>query len=137
MIGHAGNLGVLDKLDGIGAASVLRDLGGGEIDVTVVFEHNVFQHRSVAQRLEDIGLGLRCQVDRLGVAAAFDVEDAGVAPAMFVVADEQPVRIGRQRGLAGAAQTEEQGRAPGLLVGGSGAVHGQARRAWERSSSSP
>ena len=86
-------------------------------------EHDVLQHGAEAQRLEDVRLALRRQVDRLGVAAAFDVEDAVVAPAVLVVADEVALRIGRERRLAGAGQAEEQRRAPGLLVGRGRAVH--------------
>ena len=44
----------------------------------------------------------------LGVAAALEIEHAVRAPAVLVVADEDAVRIGRQRGLAGAGEAEEQ-----------------------------
>ena len=37
---------------------------------------DVLQHRAEPQRLEDVRLALGRQVDRLGVAAALDVEDA-------------------------------------------------------------
>ena len=52
----------------------------GEVDVAIVIEHDVLQHRAEAQRLENVRLAFRREVDRLGVAAAFDVEDAVVAP---------------------------------------------------------
>ena len=58
----------------------------------VLVEDDVLQHRAEAERLEDVGLRLRRQVDRLGVAAALDVEDAAVGPAVLVVADQQPLR---------------------------------------------
>ena len=45
---------------------------------------------------------------RLGVAAAFDVEDAVVAPAVFVVADEAAFGVGGERRLAGAGEAEEE-----------------------------
>ena len=38
----------------------------------------------------------------LGVTTPFDIEDAVVSPAMLVVADEQAMRIGGERGLARA-----------------------------------
>ena len=47
------------------------------------------------------------QADGLGVAAALEVEDAVVAPAVLVVADEDPLGIGRERRLARARQAEE------------------------------
>ena len=108
MSGDARDFRVLDELDGIGAARVLRDAGVGVIDVVIFIEHHVFQHRAEAQRLENVRLALRREVDRLGVAAAFDVEDAVVAPAVLVVADEMPLRIGGKRRLPRAAQSEEQ-----------------------------
>ncbi|MPM95658.1 hypothetical protein SDC9_142813 [bioreactor metagenome] len=42
------------------------------------------------------------QVDALGVAAALDVEDAPVAPAVLIVADQLAVRVSGQCGFAGA-----------------------------------
>ena len=49
----------------------------------------------------------RAKPDRLGVAAALEIEDAVAAPAMLVVADQHAVRVGRQRRLAGAGEAEE------------------------------
>ena len=123
MAGDAGDLRVLDELDRIRAARVLRDARVGVIDVAIFIEHDVLEHRAEAQRLKDVRLVFRREVDRLRVAAAFDVEDAVVAPAVFVVADEMALRIGRERGLARAAETEEQRRRAGLLVGRGRAVH--------------
>ena len=40
----------------------------------------------------DLRLGLARQADHLGVAAAFEVEDRGVRPAMLVVADQRAAR---------------------------------------------
>ena len=67
---------------------------------------------------KDLGLGFLRQLDALGVAAAFEIEDAVIAPAVLVVADQRAVRIGRQRGLAGAGQAEEdRGVALGSDIG--------------------
>src|SRR5579862_1739892 len=41
MIGYARNLRVLNKLDRVGATSVLGDFGVGKIDVTVFLQHHV------------------------------------------------------------------------------------------------
>ena len=71
----------MNELDRIRAARVLRDARVGVIDVAVFIEHHVLQHRAEAQRLENVRLVLGREIDRLGVAAAFDVEDAVVAPA--------------------------------------------------------
>ena len=46
--------------------------------------------------------------DALGVAAAFEIEDAAVAPAVLVVADQPALRVGGKRGLAGSGEAEEE-----------------------------
>ena len=75
-------------------------------------------------RLPDLGLGLGREADRLGVAAALEVEDAVVAPAVLVVADQQPLGIGRERRLARAGEAEEDGDVLAVLRDVRGAVHG-------------
>ncbi|MNT05893.1 hypothetical protein D3C72_1405380 [compost metagenome] len=73
-------------------------------------QHHVFENRAeTAGRGVDFRFGFGRKLDRLGVAAAFEVEDAVLAPAMLVIADQRARRIGRQRGLAGAGQAEEHG----------------------------
>jgi hypothetical protein len=107
---------VLNELYGICAAGVLGDARVRVVDVVVLIEHHVFEHGAETKRLEDVGFALGCKVDGLGVAAAFDVKDAVVAPAMLVIADEMALRIGGKRRLARATETEEQRRHTGLLV---------------------
>ncbi len=82
-------------------------------------EHDVLEHRAEAlARGVDRGLGFLRELDALGVAAALEVEDAVGAPAVLVIADQRAVRIGRQRGLAGARQAEEdRGIAIGADIG--------------------
>jgi hypothetical protein len=55
------------------------------------------------------GSASSAEVDRLGVAAALEVEGAAIGPAMLVVADQRAGGVGRQRRLAGARQAEEDG----------------------------
>ena len=102
-----------------------RDAGVGEIDRAIFIEHDVLQHRAEPQRLEDIRLVFRRQVDRLGVAAPFDVEDAVVAPAMLVVADEVAFRVGRSVVLPVPDRPKSKRGRAGLLVRGRRAVHRQ------------
>ena len=106
MARNARNLRILDELYGIGAAGVL-----GKADVCIIYqmvliEHHVLEHRAETERLEDLRFVLRRQIDGLGVAAAFDVEDAIVTPAMFIVTDEMAFRVGRQRRLTRTRQTK-------------------------------
>ena len=103
MTRDTGNLRVLNELDWICAAGVFRDARVGVIDVSIFIEHHVLEHGAEAQRLKNIRLVFRREVDRLCVTATFDVEDTVVAPNMFVVADEMTFRICRQRGFPRAA----------------------------------
>ena len=68
----------------------------------------IVPNRSVVAKIS--GSASRDKLDRLGVAAALEIEDALGAPAVLVVADQGARRIGRKRRLAGARQAEEQRR---------------------------
>jgi len=48
--------------------------------------------------------------DRLRVATALEVEHAVLAPAVLVITDQRPARIGRKRRFAGARKAEEDCR---------------------------
>src|SRR4030095_9314707 len=61
--GHARDFRAVDEFDRIGAARVLRNLGIGEVDGPVLLEHHVLEHGAEAQRLENVRLALRRQVD--------------------------------------------------------------------------
>src|SRR5689334_21360687 len=92
MSGHSLHISVGNRCNRIGGASVL---GKG---IVVQFQtaglgihDDVFQHRTEAPSLvENLWLALWTQADDLRVAAAFVVEDAVVAPAMLIVADQRP-----------------------------------------------
>ena len=58
------------------------------------------------------GSACRVEPDRLRVAAALEVEHPRRPPAVLVVADQRPRRVGRQRRLAGARQPEEDRHLP-------------------------
>ena len=73
--------------------------------------HDILEDRAEPVRAGvDLRLGLRGELDHLRVAPAFEVEDTVVAPPVLVVADQPASGIGGQRGLAGAGETEEEGR---------------------------
>ena len=65
------------------------------------------------------------EADDLGVAAAFKVEDAVVAPAMLVVTNQSALGVIAEGGFACAAQTEEKGHVICILAVIGAAVHGQ------------
>ncbi len=103
---------IVQEADRVGGAGVLGQAVVIEVDPAGVgVDGHVFQHGAeMAGGVPDQRLLVLAQVDRLGVAAAFEVEDAVVAPAVLVVADQRPLRVGGQGGLAGAGEAEEQGR---------------------------
>ena len=83
MARNARNLRILDELYRIGAAGVLGNADVCIIYQMVLIEHHVLEHRAKTERLEDLRFVLGRQIDGLGVAAAFDVEDTFVnAPAL-------------------------------------------------------
>ena len=98
-------------MDRIGRTGVLGLRAIVEVRHAGFIQHHVFQHGAEAlRRGEDLRLSFLRQLDGLGVAAAFEVEDAGLAPAVLVVTDESALRISGERGLAGARQAEEDSR---------------------------
>src|SRR5271165_5254871 len=109
MPARAGYHRVVYELHRIGGARVL-----GLAFVVVVgnarhrVKHYILQHRTEAERVPDLRLVFLRKPNALGIAAAFEVEDAGGAPAVLVIADQAARGIGRQRRLAGAGEAEEQ-----------------------------
>src|SRR5437773_1082375 len=77
MARDARNLGVADELDRISAARILGDTAAMKIDVMghLVID-DILQHRAESQRLIYLRLRFGCEMNRLGVAAALDIEDA-------------------------------------------------------------
>ena len=60
-----------------------------EVDFSrVLIKHDILEDASEADGIPDLGFFLFFETDALGVAAALDVEDAVVTPAVLVVADE-------------------------------------------------
>jgi hypothetical protein len=109
LAGTAGSRGVRDEVERIGRTGVFGFRSVVEVRHAGVFiEHHVLQHGAEAVAGgEDLRFGFFRQLDALGVAAALEIEDAVIAPAMLVVTDQRAVGIGRERGLAGAGQAEE------------------------------
>ena len=99
---------VRDLLELVGRARVLRLRVVVEVDDAALVDDDVLEDRPEgAGRLVDLGLRLGGEADHLRVAAALEVEDAVVAPAVLVVADQRALGIGRERRLARAGEAEE------------------------------
>ncbi len=114
---------LFDMVDGIADAGVFGDGFVFEVDFAVVVDGDVLEECIATDGVVDVGFAVFVEVDDLGVAAAFEVEDAVVVPSVFVVADEETLGIGREGGLAGAAETEEDGRVLAFHIGVGRAVH--------------
>ena len=106
----AGNLGVLNVLDGVGATSVL-----GQSRVVVVnnsgggVEDDVLKNGTELDGVENVGLLLARETNSLSVASTLDVEDTLVGPAVLVVTDESTLGVSGEGGLASTGKTEEDG----------------------------
>ncbi len=125
VVGDAGDLGVVDEFDGVGSSGILGEGGVSKVDIVVVVVDDVFEDGSVVEGVVDIGFGFGAEVDGFGVASAFDVEDSGIGPDVFVVADEFAIWVGGEGGFAGAGEAEEDSGAIGLGICDGGAVHGE------------
>ena len=108
----AGRVGVADEVERIRGPGVLGEPLRVEVQLPRLGEHvGVLEDRPEALGGgEDVGLVHRGQADRLGIAATLEVEGVAVAPAVLVVADQASLRIGRERGLPGTAEAEEDAR---------------------------
>ena len=112
---HALGPRVGDMLDGVGHARIVRDRDVVVVRLAILIEYDVFTDGAKTNGVENLGLVERVQAFALGVAAALDVKDAHVGPAVLVVANQQTRGVGRKRGLAGAGQAKEHG---GLMCDG-------------------
>jgi len=123
---ETGDLSVGDELDGVGAASVF-----GDADIVVVGNtgdgvvDDVLEDGTEADGVEDFRLLLGRQVDRLGVASTFDVEDALIRPDVLIVTNEESVGVRGEGGLSGTRETEEKGNITSFFADVSRGVEGE------------
>ena len=121
---HAGQQGIINIMQGISCAGIFRQHDIIIIGHAVFIQNDIFQHRILANSAENLRLGIFAQMHTFCIAAAFNIKDAVLAPAMLVIAHQSTRAIGRQRGFARAAQAKEQRRiALGTHIGR--AVHGK------------
>lgn len=115
---------VLNVLDGVADTTVLG-LAGVKVVGLAVLDGGVLEESTGGlDGTVDLGLVLLSEVDGLGVAAALEVEDTVVIPAVLVITDEGAVGVSREGGLTGTGETEEEGGGAILALVGR-AVHGE------------
>src|ERR1039457_6981060 len=89
--------------------SILGDFLRIEIQQTRLRVHRqVLQHGAELDGLPDLRFVLLGKAYALGVTAALEIEDAVVAPAMLVVADQTTLCIRRESRLPRAGESEKQ-----------------------------
>ena len=93
---------VLDVVDRIRNTGVLSYGLVGEVNLAVCVNGYVLEKGVVSDCVVNIRLALLGKVDNLCVAAAFEVEDAVIIPAVLIIADKLTLRIGGEGGLAGS-----------------------------------
>ena len=102
-IGKAGDLGVLDIFDGVCASGILCECAVIVVDDPGFgVKDHVLKDAAKADGVEDVGLFLFRQIDALGIASSFDIEDSSVSPAVLVIPNKCPLGICRQCCLASA-----------------------------------
>ena len=84
---------VLNVLDRIGNTSVLGNALVSEIDLAFSVYSNVLKKSISSDSVVDVGLGFLVEVDDLCIAAALEVVNAFVVPAVLVIADQQSLGI--------------------------------------------
>jgi hypothetical protein len=100
-VSETGDFGVGNVIYGICTSSVF-----GDGDVIVIGRpihrvvDNVLENGSEANGAVDLGLLLGGEVDALGVAATFDVENTSVGPNVLVVADELAIGVSGEGAVA-------------------------------------
>src|SRR5262245_51597129 len=85
---------VVDEIKRIRGASVLCEVVGIEIQFAGCWvHHDVLKDCTEPDGVPDLRLVFTRQADTLGVAASLKIEDAAIAPAVFVVADQLALRV--------------------------------------------
>ena len=112
-----------DPLQLVRRARVLGLLVAVQVEPSPLVDDDVLEQRPEGPRRRvDLRLRLGREPDHLRVAAALEVEDAVVPPAVLVVADQPSPGIGGERRLAGAREPEEDRDVAGIADVGR-AVH--------------
>ena len=115
---------LLDVVDGVRYAGVFGHALVCEVNHAFFLHGHVLEESVAADSVVDVRFAVLVEVDNLGIAATFEVEYAVVVPAVFVVTDEETLGVGRESGLAGTREAEEDSGVLAVHVGVGRAVHG-------------
>ena len=100
---------IVDVVNRVRNTSIFGNTAVVKVDFAIGVNSDVLEQGIATNGVPDVGFLFLAQIDGFGVAAAFEVENTFVVPAVFVVADELTFGIGRKGGFAGTGQAEEDG----------------------------
>src|SRR5260370_41735660 len=107
MVAPAGQLAVVNKVDGVSGSGILRNILGIKIrPARVGIDDDVFQDATETEGLPNLRLALPREANGLGVAAPLDIEDPSLGPGGLLIAGETAYRNGAPRRLPGARESE-------------------------------
>ena len=81
-------------IDRVGNAGVLGNALVVEVDFAFCIDGDVLEEGVATDCIVEVRFRLLVELDDLCVAAAFEVEDTLVVPAVLVVTDEETLRVG-------------------------------------------
>ena len=76
-------------LQWIAAAAILGQAGIAVVGLPPIIQHHILNDGAAANRVPDNRFIFATQINGLGVAAALDVKDRALGPAVLVIADER------------------------------------------------
>ena len=114
---------VFDVVHRIRDTRVLRSRRITKLALALFVHDHVFKQCVTTNGVINVGFMHRIQIDHLCIATAFVIEDTFIVPTVFVVTDQEALRVSRQRRLTRTGQTEEDRRVGLILVRVSRAVH--------------
>ena len=110
-------------VDRVRNASILCYALIAKVDLAVGIYGYVLEQGITTNRIVNVGFALLAQVNYLGIATTFVVENAIIIPAVLVVSNELALGIGRERCLTCARETEKDSRLFAILARIGRAVH--------------
>ena len=113
-------------VDRVRNTSILRYALIAKVNLSVGVYGYILEQSITTNRIVNVGFALLAQVNYLGVATSFVVENAIIVPTVLVVANELTLGIGRERCLTRAREAEKDSRLFAILTCIGRAVHRSA-----------
>ena len=103
-------------VDRVRNTSILRYAFIAKVDLSVGIYGYILEQGITTNRIVNVGFALLAQVNYLGIATTFVVENAIIVPAVLVVSNELALGIGRERCLTRTRETEKDSRLFAILT---------------------